>query len=243
MRLISWNLGHQCREDPIPPAFMTAIEALAPDVLSLNEYVHGTTRSEFAAQLSAIGLPHIAVSERLNGHNQVLVASRLPHEAGSLKGPATECHGGASNFLHVRLPAEDLDFVGVRAPAYTGATLQDYWSKLLQIVRGTSGRRIVFMGDFNTDPDQASRATARHLQALKDEGWSVPTAEGPWSFASKAGHTSRIDHAVASNRVLVQRAQYVSEVKSVLLAGPCRYKAVSDHTPLVLEIGSSRSAA
>lgn len=242
MRLVSWNLGHQCREDPIPAAFLAAVEALAPDVLSLNEYVHGPTRTELTAGLSDIGLPHFAVSDRLNGHNQILVASRSPLEAGSLKGPCTEGHGGASNFLHVRLPLEDLDFVGVRAPAYTGAALQDYWSKLLQIIRGAHGHRILFMGDFNTDPDQAKRATARHLQALKNEGWSVPAAEGPWSFTSKAGQTSRIDHAVVSRQVLVERAQYVREVNSILLAAPGRYKAVSDHTPLVLEIGGDRGA-
>lgn len=239
MRLVSWNLGHQCREDPIPAVFFTAIEALAPDVLSLNEYVHGATRSELLARLSVIGLTHSAVSERLAGHNQVLVTSRLPLEAGPIAGPVTECQGGASNFLHVRIPGEDLDFVGVRVPAYAGAKLQDYWVKLLQIVRSAGGRNIVFMGDFNTDPDQARRSTARHLHALKNEGWSIPVAEGAWSFTSKAGHTSRIDHAIASPRVLVRRTQYISEINSVLLAAPGRHNAVSDHTPLVLEIGNA----
>ena len=243
MRLLSWNLGHQCREDLIPPAFIPAISALSPDVLSLNEYVHGNTRDELLARLSDIGLAHYAVSERLAGHNQILIASRSPLVVGSLSGPAVEGRGGESNFLHVHFPAEDLEFVGVRAPAYTGAALQDYWSKLLQIVRSTKGRRIVFMGDFNTDPDQPRRSTARHLQSLKSEGWLIPDAEGLWSFASKAGQTTRIDHAVVSHQIPVERARYVAQIDSILLAAPGRFEAVSDHTPLVLEIGSSLGPA
>ena len=37
MRLVSWNLAHQCREAPIPPSFFHATDLLAADILSLNE--------------------------------------------------------------------------------------------------------------------------------------------------------------------------------------------------------------
>ncbi|WPL13532.1 endonuclease/exonuclease/phosphatase family protein [Thiorhodovibrio litoralis] len=189
MRLVSWNLGHQCREDSIPNTFFAAIEALSPDVLSLNEYVHGSTRANMVGRLKSVGLSHLAVSQRLNGHNQVLVASRYSLAPGSIVGTATDGHGGASNFLHVQIPTMNLDFVGVRAPAYSGVALHDYWNKLLQIIRSTKGQRIAFMGDLNTDPDQPKRSTARYLRSLREEGWLIPVPDGLWSFASKAQTT------------------------------------------------------
>lgn len=238
MRLLSWNLAHQCREDPIPPTFAEAIRLLNPDLICLNEYVHGTSRGELIESLAGLGLRHLEVSQRLNGHNQVLVASRYPIEPGDLTGPTTTNLGGESNFLHVRVPAARIEFVGLRAPSYTGAALADYWSKLVTTVQSCVGRTIVFMGDFNTDPEQPRRSTAKYLLQLRNEGWSVPSPAGPWSFISKAGTGTRIDHAVLSPTLAVTSARYVAAAGSIVLAAPNRSAAVSDHAPLVLEFAA-----
>jgi exonuclease III len=242
MRLVSWNLAHQCREDPIPPSFAEAVRLLKPDVLSLNEYVHGASRATLMEFLAGLGLIHWAVSEALNGHNQVLVASRHPIEPGELVGPATVNRGGEANFLHVRIPSTGIEFVGLRAPSYTGATLADYWQKLVKTVQSCDGRSIVFMGDFNTDPDQPRRATAKYLLQLRKEGWCVPRPEGPWSFISKTGNGTRIDHAVVAPALTVTSAMYVSTVGPVTLAAPSRFAAVSDHAPLMLELSAGAAS-
>ena len=39
IRIVSWNLGHQTHEWPIPLGFIDTVKALLPDVLVLNEYV------------------------------------------------------------------------------------------------------------------------------------------------------------------------------------------------------------
>jgi len=238
MRLVSWNLAHQCREDPMPSSFPDAVRLLAPDVISLNEYVHGPSRGPLIESLAELGLRHLEVSHRLNGHNQVLVASRFPIERGDLVGPTTANLGGESNFLHVRIPDANFDLVGLRAPSYTGAVLADYWIRLLGIVQSCADRPIVFMGDFNTDPEQPRRATAKYLLQLRNEGWSVPRPEGAWSFVSKAGTGTRIDHAVVSARLTISGARYVATAGSVTLAAPNRLAAVSDHAPLVLELAA-----
>lgn len=236
MRLVSWNLAHQCREEPIPPSFIEAVSLLKPDLISLNEYVHGPSRVDLISRLYEIGLRHIEVSQRLNGHNQVLIASCHPITLGHLSGPETQNLGGQSNFLHVSIPAARIEFVGLRAPSYTGISLEEYWYKLTQIIQSCTNRPIVFMGDFNTDPDQPRRSTAKHLLQLRCEGWSVPRPEGSWSFISKTGNGTRIDHAVLSPCIKVISAQYVAVAGSVTLAAPSRKASVSDHAALVVNI-------
>jgi endonuclease/exonuclease/phosphatase family metal-dependent hydrolase len=235
MRLVSWNLAHQCREAPIPPSFAEAVRLLDPDLICLNEYVHGASREGMIESLSRLGLRHFQVSQRLNGHNQVLVASRHSMEPGDLAGPTTTNLGGESNFLHVRIPAVKVEFVGLRAPSYSGLALSDYWTKLVKTVQSCVGRSIVFMGDFNTDPDQPRRATAKYLLQLRNEGWFIPSPEGPWSFISKTGVGTRIDHALLSADLPVSTARYVATAGPLALAAPNRLGALSDHAPLVLE--------
>jgi exonuclease III len=238
MRLVSWNLAHQCREDPISPQFFEAVRLLAPDVISLNEYVHGPSRREMIESLAHLGLRHLEVSHRQNNHNQVLVASRFPLERGELTGPLTANLGGESNFLHVRIPAFGVQLVGVRVPSYTGKALHDYWIKFVHIVQSCAGRPIVFMGDLNTDPEQPRRVTAKYLLQLESQGWSIPRPEGSWSFISKTGISTRIDHAVVAGALPVTGARYVATAGSVWLAAPNRLDAVSDHAPLVLDLAA-----
>lgn len=239
MRLVSWNLAHQCREGPIPPSLFDAVVRLAPDVLPRNEYVHGPSRTHLIERLKEIGLPNWHVSKRLNGHNQVLVVSRHQLEAGEVSGPATEGLGGESNFMHTRLPDNDLEIVGLRAPAYTGAALTKYWRELVRIVKACEGRRIVFMGDLNTDPDQRRRPTAKYLVELRSKGWIVPAPEGNWSFVSKSGSGTRIDHAIVSSELHVTAARYVVQIGQLKLAAPNKVEAISDDAPLVIELSAS----
>jgi len=238
MKLVAWNLGHQCREDPIHANFCEAIEELDPDVLLLNEYVHGESRRAMLANLSLSGLPNLKVSPRLNGNNQVLIASRYALEQGDLTGPRSKDQGGEANFLHVKLPQSNLELVGIRAPAYAGTELRSYWEALMALIRSCASRRIVFIGDFNTDPDSLSRPTARHLRALRDEGWSVPSPAGDWSFMSKKSVGTRIDHVVASAPIRVLSAAYVANTARHVLASASKGSGISDHAPIVVSLAA-----
>src|SRR3954471_21696678 len=108
MRIVSWNVAHQTRERPMPSQFGDAVKSLNPDVLILNEYVHGSARDTLSAELSRCSLPNIQVSVRIGKNNQVLIASKRSIELGELRGVATESGGGESNFLHVRMPDAEL---------------------------------------------------------------------------------------------------------------------------------------
>lgn len=188
--------------------------------------------------LAGVGFQHLKVSDRLDGHNQVLVASRYPLELGEIRGPATANRGGESNFLHVRVPREGIEFVGLRTPSYTGAALMEYWVGLVNIIQACAGRRIVFMGDLNTDPEQTRRRTAKYLHEVTGAGWMVPAPDGEWSFISNTGLGSRIDHASVSSALQVVGARYVAGSGPLKLAAPNRAGAVSDHAALVIELAA-----
>lgn len=159
-------------------------------------------------------------------------------ELGEIAGPATANLGGESNFLHVRVPRAGIEFDGLRAPSYTGGELIEYWVGLVNISRACAGRRILFMGDLNTDPEPPRRSTARYLQELKGSGWTVPAPEGEWSFISKTGTGTRIDHAIVASTLQVAGARYVASSSSLKLAAPNRVDAVSDHAALVIELAA-----
>ena len=239
MRLIAWNLAHQTQERAIKLHFVEAIARLAPDVVTLNEYVHGITREPLLEALAHLGFMHVRVSNRVAANNQVLVASRKPLEAGDLLGPSTEDGGGESNFLHVKVPDADLEIVGVRAPAYeSNLVLHDYWQKLASVIRSAKERYIVFVGDLNSDPDARHHQGARYLVALRSEGWSIPSPLGPWSYVSG----TRIDHAVASPTVTVSHAEYVAQLGDIELASRSRATRISDHAALVLQVSATTNA-
>lgn len=232
MRLVAWNLGHQTLERPINPRFAEYVEKLSPNVLTLNEYVHGSTRGHFIEALAAIGLTQVKVSMRIRSNNQVLIASRLPFELGDLVGPDTEDGGGSSNFLHIIFPDSGLEVVGIRVPAYEKkSVLDDYWTKLLALICATKHRRIVFLGDFNADPDTPKSFAGAKLAGLRSHGWQVPAPSGSWSFVSG----SRIDHVVAGPGISGLQAAYVSELDNVALASRDTLNRVSDHAALMVD--------
>jgi exonuclease III len=239
LKLVAWNLGHQTQERAIKLRFIEAVEKLRPDVITLNEYVHGSTREPLLEALAHLGLAHVQVSSRVHTNNQVLIASRHTLHAGDLLGPTTADGGGESNFLHVKLANLNLEIVGVRVPAYeANPVLQDYWQKLLEIIRSTKERRIIFLGDLNADPDSNHHQGSRNLTALRSEGWNVPTPSGAWSYVSG----TRIDHAVASPKVTLSNVEYVAQLGDIELASRNKESRISDHAALVLDCNTAADA-
>ena len=238
MRIVAWNLGHQTQERRIKAGFLPAIETLAPNAVVLNEYVHGITRTALVDSLASLGLPHVMVSKRVGTNNQVLIASRWELHEGDLRGPATMEGGGESNFLHVRIPALEFELVGMRVPAYQPTELRPYWEQFVRDLRLARGRRIAFVGDFNADPDQRWHLGAPFLAGLRGDEWQVPSPAGELNF--KSG--SRIDHAIVAQGIPIESAAYVADVDGRRIGGSGP-DTVSDHSPLVLDLGISMPRA
>lgn len=231
MRIVAWNVGHQARLKPVKPDFGKAIKSLGPDVLILNEYVHGQTRAAFVNELRQCGLGTWEVSVPIGTNNQVLLASRHAFELGELRGVPTLSGGGESNFLHVVLPTEELEIVGMRVPAYRGSALKDYWRRFDRLVRALRGRRIVFCGDLNADPDGKTSAGKSILTKLRTDGWHIPSPIGEGSY--KSG--TRIDHAISSPGLPIASAEYCAERDGLVLCDSTK-PSICDHTPIIVEV-------
>lgn len=225
----------------IPASVLSIIDKLAPDMLVLNEYVDGDERTSFKSGLKEIGFTHISVSRKMDRQNQVLMTSKVEHAPGDLEPPS---YDGASiaNFLHVILPHFDIEIVGLRAPMYKKRQeLKSYWSELLSIIRPTISRNIIFIGDFNCNPDISNTPGAEAINLLREDGWRVPPPYGDWSYISYNGQKrSRLDHALCSPGVGDISGTYISKLDSYIIAGPTEQNPISDHAILISEISPNK---
>ncbi len=239
MRIVAWNMAHQTRDCAIAGGFWDALAFWTPDIVSLNEYVHGQHGPASEERFRDAGLPHVLVSQRQGRHNQVLIASRHPLVPGDLMGPDIGDGAGRSNFLHVRVPSRDFELAGMRCPAYPSRReLTDYWTRLEALIISQRDRRIIFAGDFNANPEQPRYPGAASLQRLLDTGWHMPKPGGPWSFVGG----THIDHAVISSVLTpLPSASYVSELDGRAIASRDRATRVSDHAALVLDFPPQES--
>jgi hypothetical protein len=131
----------------IPDDVLSVIEYLSPNIIALNEYVDGDERAHFKYALNEIGFSHVSVSNKFKGQNQILIASKAAHKIGDLKPPSYD-EASISYFLHVVLPANAIELVGIRAPAYKkNKEIKNYWSELQNIFIFAEARSIVFIGD------------------------------------------------------------------------------------------------
>ena len=239
MRIAAWNVAHQIRQRPFPAEVLQAFLSLRPDVVVLTEYVPGPDHDRVVSDLTSAGFAGIHISDRVERQNQVLVATLHPSDRGDWFAPPIRPQV-PPNFLHVFIPAEDLDVVGLRIPMFVSgetAVERTYRGWLREQADNWGGRQTVVLGDLNTGPHRARSWQWRSLESFTDVGWSLHTPAEGWSYMSKTGHTSRIDHALLSPPLRCAKVKYVTEVGGVVLAGR-HPPAPSDHAVLVLEAGS-----
>lgn len=236
MRIVAWNLGHQTLERPLKAVLQPAIAALQPDVLVLNEFVDGPTRSTLRAALRNQGLTHIRASDRIGRHNQVLIASTTELDDGSVSANGLD-ETAASNFLSVTTGKPRIEIVGFRAPAYK--TTKDkvrFWQAFDATIRPLATLPLLCIGDMNADPNNVRSAGGKILAGLRTDGWEIPDPDGEWSFARKTVHT-RIDHALASPQLRIAKATYCSMIGNLRCAGP--ESTLYDHAPLSVDVAAA----
>ena len=224
-RIVSLNVGHQTWARPIPPAAVTALLSLQPDILVLVEYVEGHGRPELRAALHDAGLSHTASSDSLlyRGKsawwNQVFIASRWPIEVTSDRTGLHPCNG--CGFLSVTTGG--LALTGVRVPMWkSAADWYGAWEEMLPHFQGD-----LLIGDLNIDPSRCRRRDQKPLKLLGEAGWRHASAEGSWSYRGRAGVTSSVDHVFVRGEVEVVSARYGAE--GIAGVGPL------DHAALVVE--------
>ena len=241
VKIIAWNLNHRAGMKTIPESVAGVIRKLSPDILVLTEYVDSDSHTAFKQSLVDMGLSHISLSTKRDGHNQVLLASRSRHTVGGIPSPM-ESHA-YTNFLPSTFPELDTIIVGIRAPAYkASAEVRSYWVELTKILETASLKKLVLVGDLNGDPDSPASIGGGYLKALRARGWKIPSPTGDWSYISSDGlHRSRIDHVLASPAVGAVVASYITEVNGITVAGTKDLKPISDHAIILCKVGLESS--
>jgi endonuclease/exonuclease/phosphatase family metal-dependent hydrolase len=240
IHLAAWNVNHRTGRKSIPPAVLHAIATLDVDVLVLTEFVDSPQHTTFKNGLKDIGFDSVAVSLKGSRQNQVLIAARGDMADDGLLPVPGYSEAASTNWLHRRLPALGIEVVGLRAPVYlTAGGRSGYWSQVEQIARMGKDRRVVFVGDFNTDPHTDTRPCASSFQRLTAEGFSLPQPSGEWSYHSGNGQRGiRVDHVMTSPAVAVQEARYLYKAGQHVLAAPASGRAagLSDHAALSVRL-------
>ncbi|MBL0143808.1 MAG: endonuclease/exonuclease/phosphatase family protein [Betaproteobacteria bacterium] len=244
MKIAAWNLNHRTRMKDLSQGILEVIGEIAPDVLVLTEYVDGDSRAAFKEALKVQGLLHISVSKKIEGHNQVLIASRHGHTQGSVVAPLSDSHA-ETNFGCIRLLDSCLEVVGIRAPAYKTETgVEAYWAALEHRLQGVTDRSVLLIGDMNGDPANPHSVGGKHLGQLRERGWTIPNPIGEWSYSFGTGSTgSRIDHVLATASIGAITASYITRVGGHVVAGANDQAPLSDHAILVVELKANGEAA
>ncbi len=236
MKIIAWNINHRIREKAIPHQMVEAIVSLAPDVIVLTEYVHGPSRDSFLAKLAKHGFGHWCVSDPRPQENQVLIAARTDLERGPIRAPEID-RSMPSNVLHVHLPQNGVEILGLRVPDYSkdAKTKRACWDWILETAASMQDRPFVIIGDFNTDPKYSRSRCGDRIKRLVDEGWQLASPPDGSSFWTLKGDAVRIDHAFVSKLLAVERASYATKLDRYVFVGK-EPGALSDHAALSVDI-------
>ncbi|MFI5456535.1 MAG: endonuclease/exonuclease/phosphatase family protein [Isosphaerales bacterium] len=233
---MAWNINHRIREKVIPDQMTEAIVSLGPDVIVLTEYVHGPSRDGFLASLAHHGFRNWLVSDCRPRENHMLIAARTAIEPGPIRAPEI-APSVPSNALHVRLPDEGVEILGLRVPDYSKdpKTKRACWDWIIEMAASVKDLPFVLIGDFNTDPKYPPSRCGDRIKRLTDDGWQLAFPPDRSSFWTLNGDAVHIDHAFVSGLLHVEGASYVTKFDRHVFAGN-ESGALSDHAVLLVDI-------
>jgi exonuclease III len=247
MRLLSWNILHG--GGGRRQAIAEAISAVAPDAVILQEVrrFDGRGPDPLLEALADGGLGEQVLSPVVGRENGILIASRWPFQAS----PLAQAPGEPPHMLQAELPwpgeggeEEDggasLRLVAVRFPQKEAQV--PLFESLLALPAPWRQVSAVLIGDFNcgipfADSDTRTFACTHLFQALLQQGWvdawrsrNGKAREFSW-ISARSGHGFRYDHALVS-------APLNPQVREVRYLHHLREEGLSDHSALVVELGS-----
>jgi hypothetical protein len=236
IKVAAWNLNHRTGRKPVAHEATRAVTALAVDVLVFTEYVDGEHQDEFKADLKSAGYVSIAVSPQGYGQNQVLMASREPLIDSGLLSVPGYTEAATTNWVHRRVPKLGFEVVGMRVPAYkTRRDQRGYWAQVEAILQSARDRPLLMIGDFNCDPASDEAPGSVVINGLRRLGYGFANPDGRCSYYGPTGAETRIDHAISTPLMRVNKAIYRAGLKQYRFCGT--EDAPSDHA--VIEVTCS----
>lgn len=236
MKLFTWNLNHRTRPKPIPKLVPEVIKALSPDLMVLTEYVRGPSHDSFLTNLFELGLCHALMSPEAQGENSVLIASKRRLVPGEIIAPPI-APSVPYNFLHVELPEDDLQVIGMRVPDYSRKPRirRACWDWLGSIAAEVISGPTVMIGDFNSDPSYPKSCCGDRFARLVECGWQLALPEDGASYWTPNNHSVRLDHAFVSPHYRVLSSRYIHDICGLTLANN-RKPMLPDHAALEIVI-------
>jgi len=236
MKVISWNLNHRTLEKRIPSGVTEFLERHSPDLAFFNEFVDGDSRSVFFENINSLGYKHQIFTPKIKGVNQILAISKTQISKLGWLASTQDIHA-QNNFLAVEHEASGIRFIAFRMPSYEVAKDRNLFREILGLLLALkSDEKVICLGDWNEDPFRRTRGKKWYQL----DGYTVLKPEGDWSYISPNGNKrSRIDNVMVSEDLKDAKARYLVEYGGILLAGPSRSGAVSDHAVLEVVITGS----
>ena len=237
MRICAWNVNNRVGRVPFRTEAAYAAAAIDVDVIVLNEFYPAGRQDEILAVLRDAGWPHQLMSRDTGVKaNRILIASRLPLEPLDLALPTFDAQFPA-NVAGAYVPGLGLKLVGLRVPAYGGATapfLPMAWDWIEATAASLREEPAIMLGDLNTSVSSTGAGTRPQLARMLGSGWTraAPT-NGP-SFFGSSGARAEIDHVLSTALCYVEEAGFVTRAGPFVLAGDER--ALSDHAALVCRV-------
>ena len=236
MIIITWNVNHRAVEKKIPPLMADALASLNPDVIVLTEFVPGKSRDKFFTDLNSHGYVHTRMSSFTPKENHLLIASRHFLNDGNIKAPPI-APSVPSNALHVYLPTQNINILGLRIPDYSKKPFikRKCWEWILETTEKVKESPFIFLGDFNTDPNYTKVRCGDRFNILIKQGWQNATPSEGASYWSPIGNGVRIDHAFTSNHLLIKKTQFIKQSGQYVFVGKDP-EALSDHAILMVDL-------
>lgn len=237
LKVVSWNILHgggtRCE------GILKSIEDTGADIVTLQEFRHGSSKTVLLAGLNEMGLNTIYAPETNNAReNSLIIATRLPMCAEKFPSDQT------SSPLHA-IKAEievsaliSLNFISVHFPQKKAQI--PLFNALLDLPDSWLDEYSMLIGDFNCgiplEDSQTKTFYATHLfQQLLHSGWCdswrrrhPQVREFTW-VSTRKSNGFRYDHVLTSSALdeLILKAEYDHSV---------REQKHSDHSCLIVEL-------
>ena len=235
LRILSWNILHGggTRCDQI----LAVIEKHDPDIISLQEFRHGSSKPVLLDGLKALGLDTVCAPETSSARdNSLIIATRLPMEAKAFPDSATP---GKAIIASIEVsPMINLNLIAVHFPQKKEQI--PLFNALLDLPQAWLDGHSLLMGDFNcgiplVDSETKTFYATHMFQQLLSDGWhdawrerNPDAREFTW-VSTRKSNGFRYDHALASSAV----NELILDVRYDHTA---REEKASDHSLLLIDL-------
>jgi len=235
LRILSWNILHgggtRCAQ------ILSTIEKYQPDIVTLQEFRHGSSKAVLLDGLRSVGLDTVFAPETSSAReNSLLIATSMPMKAHSF--PDDTVPARAISASIEASPMIDINFIAVHFPQKKAQV--PLFNALLDLPISWLDGHSILMGDFNCGIPLVDSETktfyATHLfQQLLTDGWydswrqrNPDAREFTW-VSTRKSNGFRYDHALVSEALnkLVIDVKYDHSVRD---------EKASDHSLMLLDI-------